>query len=183
MPYVPEDLGRVNSGMRVVFDTMVYDKWALDPNAKAAIDDAIADGRIRIVETHIQEEQIAAIPNDNEHRHRDAVLALVKRQGTESTSTAGFVWDVSPWGKADWPDDFLVEFYQCVLGNTKAGRVGHIYDALLATTALAKADVFVTEEPGLRNRIRGCVAELKQSLKVLSLKDLLKVLPDSIQPA
>ncbi len=59
------------------------------------------------------------------------------------------VWDVSPWDKSKWgggAGDVTVE------DVLTPGR-RHAEDALLAATASCHADVFVTEDQRLRNRI------------------------------
>ncbi len=131
--------------MRLILDTMIYDKLLKDPLTLPRLVSMQERGDALIFKTHVQKDEFEAIADEAARRKR---LALYDALGSE-VPTEGMVWDVSPWDKSKWgggAGDVTVE------DVLTPGR-RHAEDALLAATASCHADVFVTEDQRLRNRI------------------------------
>lgn len=126
-----------------MLDTMIFDLIVGDLAFAKTVRDAALNGSITIVSTHIQEDQIADIPDDEK---REAISRIPRTV----VATTGFALDVSRLGMAEFADDdtsaTLERMGQRHLKNTK--------DALIAASASDKADAIVTEDKTLRHRIR-----------------------------
>lgn len=101
----------------------------------------------------------------------DAKKELKLHTPPELTPTAAFVWHVSKWDQAEFPDAKRIEFFSNTLGETSAGHIGHASDALLAVTAFARANIFVTADPGLLRRTRKAVLKCQSNLAVLDYSE------------
>ena len=129
--------------MRFMLDTMIFDHIVADPVLAEMVRETVGSGRITIVTTHVQEDQIAAIPDE---RKRRAISCLPRR----TVPTMGFVLDVSRLGMARLADDDT---------NTAIESIGRqhlltVKDALIAASVRGEADALVTEDKTLRKRIR-----------------------------
>jgi hypothetical protein len=138
----------------IMLDSNVHDLVAKDATLKALIEQCQRDGRIRVLSTHIQADQLAAIPAE-----RDIGQAVAVRSDHIPTSAAA--WDVSRWDEAHWGSDAANNaFNKLAIGNPK-----HAADALIGVTALSEADILVTnEKKGFRNRF----ARLGSNVRVMS---------------
>jgi hypothetical protein len=132
---------------------------------------ASASKKIVVLETHVQDDQLAATPK--EPRRNQLKEALAATDGTRQP-TAGIVWGVSRWDEAEWSDGHTAKFFDLVLGDTQRGHKGHAADALLATTALRKADLFVTTDGPLARRAVKAVAQMNSSLEVLTVDQFIQ---------
>ena len=84
--------------MRFMLDTNVFDLIVADAPLAEAVRDAAVAGRITLVTTHIQEDQIAAIRDDEK---REAILRIPR----SVEPTTGFALDVSRLGMAGLADE------------------------------------------------------------------------------
>jgi hypothetical protein len=66
------------------------------------------------------------------------------------------IWDVSQWDECTWGDDEGAE----ILDHVMNGNIVHAEDALIGATADAAADVLVTQERRLGNRLRAAGSQL-----------------------
>jgi hypothetical protein len=131
-----------------MFDSMVYDKIAATPQMVECLNHLSKEGVIVVLCTHIQEDELAKIPDEQK---RDAITKII----TKKVTTSGGVLDVSKWNQFTW-------------GNGGSGGVRvddvrspskkHTNDALIATTAAKDADVLVTDERRLSNRMKAIKA-------------------------
>ncbi len=129
--------------MRLMLDSHVYDRVIATPGLPELIGRLHDAGKVVILRTHIQEDEIERTPD------------IVKRQRLQSIAgtkipTSGAVWDVSRWGEATYGDG---------AGDIKIGDVAgqsgnHVEDALIAATAALAADALVTEDKRLSNRAK-----------------------------
>jgi hypothetical protein len=133
--------------LRVMSDTMIYDLIVSTPALADRMRALIASRDLDHIQTHVQRDQLAAIPDE---KKRVAVLEVPAR----SIPTTDLVLDVSPLGEAR-------------LGTGSAGGIGyedighrHAHDALIAMAAAADADVLVTHDVRLTKKVRSSQAAL-----------------------
>ena len=129
--------------VRAMLDTMIFDLIAADETLGTQLATAIATGQLQLLTTHIQEDQLAAIPDA---ATRDRIDSIPRRR----VATRGAVIGVSRVGQAR-------------IGTKGGNRVieaiglrkrGHVEDALIAVTAAREADVLVTEDQRLTRRAK-----------------------------
>ena len=154
--------------MRVVLDTVIYNRAVEYPDFGAQLRRACQQGHIKLVSTHVQRDQLEATP-DEAKRHQ--LLTFFDSVSSGIMPTAAAVWDVSKHDLAEWPDDERIEFFTRALGETAPAKSMHAKDALLAVTAFAKADMFATADAGLLRRVRKAVLECGSKLAVLDYKE------------
>ena len=97
-----------------------------DPEPVELIANAVRAGRLELVITHIQTEEVAATPAAG---RREKLLGDVPP--TTQVSTAGAIWDVSRFDEATFAGPAEVETIATVAGSS--GR--HHNDALILSTA------------------------------------------------
>jgi predicted nucleic acid-binding protein len=129
--------------MRFMLDTMVFDQIVADAAFAEAVRDAVRTDFIMIVTTHIQEDQIAAMPDEEK---RTAISRIPRRV----VPTTGFAWDVSRLGMARLAD----EETSATIERIGRRHVRNVKDALIAASTHDEADALVTEDQTLRKRIR-----------------------------
>ncbi len=132
-----------NPHMRFMLDTMVFDRIVADAAFGEAVRAAVRSGSITIVTTHIQEDQIAAIPADEK---RNAIMRIPRRV----VPTTGFVLDVSRLGMARFAD----EETSATIERIGRRHLRTVKDALIAASTHDEAEALVTEDQMLRKRIR-----------------------------
>ena len=128
---------------RIVIDSMIIDHIADASGLVERIQHAIANGMLTIVETHILRDQLSQTPDEP---RRTLLLRVYDALPKVAVSTSGFVLDVSRLGGADLGDESLE-------GLATKGR-GRMQDALLASTASGKADILVTEDRDLLEKLK-----------------------------
>jgi len=129
--------------MRAMLDTMIFDELVADPPTLDRVRSLVEDGRLTILLTHIQRDQLARISDDDK---RAKVLAIPAIQ----VNTRGLVFDTSRWDQADFGDDAT----NTAIDEIKNGGPQHAADALIAATADGHADMLVTNDRRLANRVR-----------------------------
>jgi hypothetical protein len=129
---------------RIMLDSNVHDLIVADQAAKAAILKRIADGRLRLISTHVQRDELSLAPLPK----RDALLAIYELG--DSVQTTGAVWDVSRWDQSTYGSDEVNASIEALM----AGNPSHAEDALIAATAAGEADVLVTNETRLASKIQ-----------------------------
>lgn len=129
---------------RIMLDSNVHDLIVADQATKDAILKRIAEGRLKLISTHVQRDELSLAPSTK----RDALLAIY--QLNDVVQTTGAVWDVSRWDQSTYgSDDVNASIDAMMAGNPK-----HAEDALIAATAAGEADVLVTNESRLASKIR-----------------------------
>lgn len=138
-------LNRVSSwtAKRILIDSMIIDLIAATPGLVERIQRAAANGALVIIETHILRDQLS---NTADPERRRLLLQVYDALPKRAVETRGIVLDVSRFDEAEFCDSD-------VAGLATGGR-GGMHDALLASTALAKADVLVTEDTTLRKKVK-----------------------------
>lgn len=130
--------------MRLMLDTMIYDKVVDTPEMLELLLRLIDGGKVEIFATHIQEDELAKIPDERKR----AEVAKIPRQ---EIPTSGMVWDTSKWDKSTWGDG---SESGVSIDEIRSEKRGHTRDALIATSASANADVLVTDDNRLKNRLK-----------------------------
>ncbi len=141
-----------------MFDTQIYDQVITESGMTQLLNKLSTQGRLKILTTHIQQDEIKAIPDEEK---KLAIQEIV----TELVNTSGAVYGVSKWGMATWGDGSSGGFS---IDEVRSESKGHTKDALIATTAARDADVIVTEDKRLVNRLK----QLGVQTKVWSFADL-----------
>ena len=129
---------------RVMLDSNVHDLIVADQQVKAAILKRIADGRLKLISTHVQCDELSLAPSPK----RDALLAIYELN--DIARTTGAVWDVSRWDQSTYGSDEVNASIEALM----ASNPNHAEDALIAATASGEADVLVTNETRLASKIR-----------------------------
>ncbi len=130
--------------MRIMLDSNVHDLVAADHAVLSAIQERIADGRLKFVSTHVQRDELSLAPEPK----RAALMAIYEL--AESVSTTGAVWDVSSWDECSWgTNEVNASIVAIMAGNQK-----HAEDALIGATASGEADALVTNEARLASKIK-----------------------------
>jgi predicted nucleic acid-binding protein len=152
--------------MRVMLDSNVHDRLEADQAVLGILREHIAEGRIKLVSTHVQRDELSLAPEPK----RTALMAIYGL--TESVSTTGAVWDVSRWGECSWSTDEESASIVALM----AGNANHAEDALIAATAASEAEVFVTNDARLASKIQ----RANLSVKVWSWDEFVASLRSSI---
>jgi hypothetical protein len=151
--------------VKYLLDSMIYDQLARDDECRELLLQRCKEGIVEILVTHIQFDQLRATPDSAK---RDALLAVAMTIPSTKISTDGAVWGMSKWGEAKWgPGTGDVQ-----IGDITRGNPRHNADGLLVATASSGADVFVTEETRLPNKVR----RYNSKLKVMSFNEFRHIL-------
>jgi len=126
-----------------MLDTQIYDLIIAVPGLVDHINRLTAEDKITILCTHIQNDELSDIPDE----HKRAEVSRINRQ---QVTTAGGVWGVSKWDAFTWGDGSSSGI---TLDQIRSPSKGHTKDALIATTAARDADVLVTQDRRLANRV------------------------------
>jgi hypothetical protein len=151
--------------LRVMIDTNIADELASDPDVLAMISKLQARGKIQLLITHLQEEQLAkASPH---------IKKTMKKLDPTIVNTSGVVWDVSNWDLGEWPDQMTEHRLTRMQGDKSKGKQApkHWADTLIAVTAMGKADVYVTRDRTGRNAARRVVDEGGWKLQIWDYAD------------
>jgi predicted nucleic acid-binding protein len=134
--------------MRAMLDSNAFDQFLIFDDAVDALNDLTRRGLLVIVTTHVQRDELGAITRDPEKRVK--LLAIMDRLVMTEVPTDGGIWGTSKWGASKWGDGTgTLRISDIMTTNPK-----HAEDALIAITAGAEADLLVTEERDLPNKIK-----------------------------
>lgn len=136
--------------------TALYDRNVLSwldkrPDDLALVLQAVEEGRLRFIYTHILDDELK--PPTVEEMER--LTALRQRLGGEEVQTAAWVWDVSSTFNQDkFASDELAELYNAlrVAGPDEEGQINNVRDALLTLTADGEGAVMVSDDIDLVKR-------------------------------
>lgn len=144
--------------MKIVLDSMIFDLIVATDGLSNRIARSVEKGQIKILTTHVQEDQLTAMPGLQK-------LSKIAEVPREMIPTSVFFLDLSRLGMARLGDrdDRSID-------QIRRGNIEHTPDALIADTAQKYADVLVTEDATLAKRVR---AE-GFSVKVWSFKKLIE---------
>lgn len=134
--------------LRLMIDSMIFDKLIEDQRVLRALKELTEEGRVEVLVTHVQHDQLRATPDSQKRRRLLEVAGKV-------VPTHGVVVGVSGIGEARLADDQAMSVLRGV-GERGQGRARrrHMIDALIAATAEKEADLIVTDDQKLRARLR-----------------------------
>jgi rRNA-processing protein FCF1 len=133
--------------VKVLLDGNVIDFLADDLEARKIVEDALARGRLTLIQTHILRDELNQIPNAKKRARLKPIRALL---GGESVPTVGFVLGFSRLGAAALADDETNETLGALMGDNPR----QVADSLLITTAKANEAILVTNDRQARRRAR-----------------------------
>ena len=125
-----------------MLDTQIYDLVITTPNFIERLNRLAEEGKITILCTHIQNDELSKIPDANKY----AEIAKIKRT---QVTTAGAVCGISKYGASTYGNGSLGGIS---IDQIRSASKGHTKDALIATTAARDADVLVTEDDRLSKK-------------------------------
>jgi len=173
----PEGLGNPGPAMKkVMIDTHILDCIHDDPDLEAALRGLVHPGRLALLITHLQKDEVEAMPQDKTVR-RQALLKLIEEL-VGIVASEGAVFGVSRFGGAKFGGEANIEALRGSRRETNPTR-----DALIFNTATrGDIDMFVTDDERRAKRLRGLTgapriadcADFKAF--VLSLRD--QAMPD-----
>jgi hypothetical protein len=128
-----------------MLDTNVFDRVEAEPGLEPLLHRLIGEGALDVVVCHVQNDEIAAIPDPDRRR-------ALERTPRRTVPSSVFVFDVSRFGMARLGEpEFRGVDYDAIAGPGRR----HARDAVIARTAAEEADVLVTEERRLANALAG----------------------------
>lgn len=154
--------------MKIMLDTMIYDLIHATPGMEESLNRLISEGRLTILCTHIQEDQIAKISNK---KNKNLVMETFENIIKTKVKTSGAIHGRSKYGQSTYGDgrDSGVRTKDII---SPSGQ--HSDDALIATTAAQHADILVTEEKRFQSRMK----RLSSSCKIWDFEQLKKLIFD-----
>ncbi len=133
--------------MRAMIDSMIFDRIAGTPGMSEHIETLITAGDLTILTTHLQEDELAKIPDDAK---REAIARLPREQ----IPTYGMALDDSRLDMARLSEGEGIE-------EIRRGNVKNTEDSLIAATADVDADILVTEDSTFTKRAGVAFPKLK----------------------
>lgn len=138
--------------MKLMLDTHIYDLIVDTHGMAERLCQLVSEGKVVILCTHIQEDEVARISDERRRGHITAIMKLAKK-----VPTNGAIWDISRWDEGTWGDGSSGGMS---IDEVRSPSAGHGKDALIATTAARDADILVTNDRRLANRVRTLDAPL-----------------------
>jgi hypothetical protein len=124
---------------KIMLDANEYDKLLEHPDSYDKLLGLLAEGKIELLSTHIQRDEILATPDPAKKARLEALLTHVRM-----IETRGVVVDLSRVGLARLGSD---EEHRIIY------HVRHRKDGLIAATATSDADTLVTDDKRFAKRL------------------------------
>lgn len=131
---------------KMMLDTNQYDRLLAAPDTYEKLLSLVSIGKIELLTTHIQRDEITAVEEPGKKARLAALLAHARM-----IPTRGAIFDISRFDLARFGDDDdhkLIEHIRGAAWERKSE------DALIAATAAKDADVFVTDDKSLARRLK-----------------------------
>jgi hypothetical protein len=129
--------------LRVIVDTPVVYRLAMDPDTEALMREAVTDGHLVLVAAHLRREQVERVPRER----RDTLVRFVA-DVTVQTTTAGLALDVTRWGGSPGLSNTHASTNETVpIGNPHQSA-----GALTLATAQREGIPIVTDDDGALRR-------------------------------
>lgn len=132
--------------LQIMLDTNAIDALTDDDDALRLVNQATDAGRLRLLVTHVQDDEIARIPDPDRRLRR-------KRLATSVVPTSVFVLDVSRLEMARLGDGRVYD-------QVQTDGLHHAADGIIADTAAAEGLPVVTADRRLRARCRALGIEV-----------------------
>lgn len=138
--------------MRLLLDSMIYDKLLVDSGIVAKLKDAIEAQIVELVRVPVVEAQLEATPDPE---RRTQLLRVYRSLPATDVPSSGFMLDVRGAGldQAEWATKQVEQDVSAVVG-AKNLKENHYQDAMIAASAQANVDVLVTCDKRLAKSIR-----------------------------
>ncbi len=149
------------SPIRVMIDSNIVDALFHDPDTVALVTRLQRGAAIRLLITHLQEDQLARAP-----LHIRKTLKLLN---PATAVTSGSIWNAS--GEPSSNPDTAKEETSVEGGNQRSFK--HWADTMIALTAKSRVDVFVTNDRDLRNAAKQEVGKGRLKLQVWNYEELI----------
>lgn len=130
--------------IRAVIDTNAVDAFAAPPARYEAMVAAVAGGRLDLLWTHINIDELAATPDED----RRAKLLCIAASLCRFVLTGTMVWDYSRWDFARWAGDAPT----ALEAVSPSGNLTHTRDGIIAATAEFEQADIVTNDARLTAR-------------------------------
>jgi predicted nucleic acid-binding protein len=130
---------------KIMLDTNEYDRLLAAQDAYDMLLGLLFKGRIQLLSTHIQRDEILAVSDVVKKSRLESLLAHA-----HMIATRGIVLGVSRFGLAKYGSDEDHRLIEHVRGSSWKRKTN---DALIAATAARDADVFVTDDRPLMQRL------------------------------
>jgi len=147
-----------------MFDTNANDAAADNEEYRQLLIWAQDNKYIQLITTHIQRDQIEAIPDVQ----RKAEVENIHVSATQVT-TYGMIWNLSRWNEARFANEGEVDKF---LGS-KIRNNRNLTDALIGLTALKDGNILITDDKSLGKR---CQTQGVQIMRSKQFKDHLETL-------
>lgn len=129
---------------KLLFDTVVWNKLRDDVKTHGILKEKIKEGKIKILSTHIEDDEISNIKNFELKRKTISKKIEILN---EVTPTMGFVLGKSRLGVARLGNGNKLKLDEVTKGNKK-----HINDALIASTSAEEEAILITNDQTLTKR-------------------------------
>jgi hypothetical protein len=143
--------------LRAMIDTNIVNALSVDPDTLTMVTKLLASGRVQLLITHLQGDQLSKAPPHIRKAAKTLDLTII--------NTDGVVWDVSKWDRSNWADEPTKKRLSRVLGKKKRSSKQWA-DTLISVTAAGRADVYVTNDKQARNAAKRVVMEDDLDLRV-----------------
>jgi rRNA-processing protein FCF1 len=141
----------IGSPLRILLDTHVVDALSADVGLLEQLRTAVEQGHLSVMITHLQIDEVIAIPENHERAaHREALVNVLAQLPAERIPTYGFVVGRSRIENARITDDVGSAFIE----RLRDGNLRHTVDAVLIATAWRDDAVFVTNDRRARRVAR-----------------------------
>jgi predicted nucleic acid-binding protein len=152
--------------LQILADTNIYDAVAADPKLKQLIEQCMAAGLIGFKITHIQFGQLEKIPANRDIGQSAAINA-------ERTGVSVFLTDYSRAGE----DRLASAETSAAFAAIQKGNPKHTEDAMIGATAIAEANILVTNDTTFRKRFEA----IGSLVKVMSSAEFKAYLTGALQ--
>ncbi|MGY2876541.1 putative nucleic acid-binding protein [Marmoricola sp. URHA0025 HA25] len=132
--------------MLVLFDSNVYDVFADDEGLRQTLGDPIDGGRLHLLTTHVQRDELTAV---GDARRRERLLGVLRL--AEPVAAGGFVLGSSRLGEARLMSEADAAVFDTKMRNGMRDA-GGTNDALIIATASFENAMLVSEDRRCRAR-------------------------------
>lgn len=136
----------LTSVQKIMLDTNQYDRLLAAPETYNRLLRLLSEGKIELLTTHIQRDEIMAVGDVEKKARLEALLGHAHLIGTR-----GAVFGISKFGLARFGSDEDHDLIAHIRGTAWERKTE---DALIAATASKDADTFVTNDERLSRRLK-----------------------------
>ena len=150
------------SPLRVMIDSNIVDALFHDPDTVTIVTRLQRGAAIRLLITHLQEDQLARAPHH--------IRKTLKLLNPATAVTSGAIWNVP--GEQSSNPDTATEESSVEGGNQRSFK--HWADTMIALTTKCRVDVFVTNDRDLRSAAKQEVGKGRLKLQVWNFEEFVR---------